>query len=356
MNIQDLVGFGKVFEKFMDVCASGIGKVYEPRQIKKIADAKVYEIEKITEALVESRKKLNSNLSYENGEVKFLVDKVENEVELENIEVIEEHKQEITTTPELEFIEESSKNIEKALEDREFYKSLKKDKNIYNTLNFTMNEFENVKQEEVSEEKVDEDWISRYFDTIENISNEHLQMLWGKILAGEIKRPNTYSLRTLELLKNLSFEEAELFSKIGNLSVQNIEKDKSFIISDKTILNKFEVSFTDIVNLQDLDLIHPRELRFFFNKPINDATTFLRYGKELLKIDIPKGIEISLNVYYITSIGKELLNLVDRIQIPEYKKEIGRSFKNNPNTKVYSTFFINQEEGTYDITTLEEII
>lgn len=355
MDIKDLAGFGKIFGKFMDVCSLGIGKVMEPRQIRKIAEAKAYEIEKITEALLESKKKLNSSISYENGEVKVLVDKADKE-QIENVEVIENIPKQLTTTPNIDFIEESSENIEKALKDREFYKNIKKDKNIYDTLNHTINEFENVKEEEISDEKVSEDWILRYFDTIEDISNEHLQILWAKILAGEIKKPNTYSLRTLELLKNLSFQEAELFSKIGNLCIQNVPKDKCFFLSDKNILKNFNVTFEEIVILQDLDLIHPRELRFLFDKPEEDVSTFLIYGKELFKLDLKKEVEISLNVYYLTSVGKELLNLVDRIQITEYKKEIAKLLKNNTPTKVYSTFFINQEQGSYNISSFEEII
>ena len=85
-----------------------------------------------------------------------------------------------------------------------------------------MNELEN--ETKVSEEKVNEDWITRFFNTIEDINNEQLQQLWAKILAGEIKQPNSYSLRTLELIKNLTIKEEELFSKIGNLSIQNQSK------------------------------------------------------------------------------------------------------------------------------------
>ena len=36
------------------------------------------------------------------------------------------------------------------------------------------------------------------------MSSEELQTLWGRTLAGEIKSPGSYSLRTLDFLKNLS--------------------------------------------------------------------------------------------------------------------------------------------------------
>ena len=35
--------------------------------------------------------------------------------------------------------------------------------------------------------KIEFDWIMRFFDAVGNISNEELQRLWGKVLAGEMK-------------------------------------------------------------------------------------------------------------------------------------------------------------------------
>lgn len=119
----------------------------------------------------------------------------------------------------LEIIAEANENtsndfalIQNEILERKYFQEIKKQGNINSTINFTMNELEN--ETEVSDEKVDEDWINRFFNTIENISNEQLQQLWAKILAGEIKEPSTYSLRTLDILKNLSFKEAGCFLKL----------------------------------------------------------------------------------------------------------------------------------------------
>lgn len=67
----------------------------------------------------------------------------------------------------------------------------------------------------VSSEEVDKGWVLSYFDSAENIANDDLQILWAKILAGEISSPGTYSLRTLNILKSLSKEEADLFTRVA---------------------------------------------------------------------------------------------------------------------------------------------
>lgn len=354
MEIKDLAGFGKIFEKFMDVCASGIGKVMEPRQIKKLAEAKAYEIEKITEALSKSKDKLNSSITYENGEIKLIVDKSQEEIE--NAEIVEKFDEQKSIINNIENIEEANKNIKLALEDKEEYKKIKKENNLYNTLNFTMNEFENISKDEVSDEKIDEDWITRFFDTVENISNESLQMLWAKILAGEIKKPNTYSLRTLELLKNLSFKDAELFSKIGNLSIQNQTRTSTFVMSDKTILEKFGINFSEILSLQDLGLIHPHSLLSFnVKKQANDILIYLFYGKDLIKIDLKKNTEINVPSYSFTSIGMELLSLIERVRNDLYIQEFAKEVKKGKETKVYIVPLLN-DDGLYIPNLFKEII
>lgn len=330
IEISDIVGLKEPITKFIEVCSVGLGKITEPYLIKRKADARAYEIKTITQSLSESQKILSSKSDYKNGEIQIMIS--------------EESSKDLISSLNESSLEQSSL-IQNDIKDRILYQQLKREKNIYNTLNYTMNELETEISENISEEKVDEDWITRFFNTIEDINNEHLQQLWAKILAGEIKQPNTYSLRTLELLKNLSFKEAELFSKIGNLSIQNYTKTSTFIPSDKKMLEKLNINFSDILLLQDLNLIHPQELSFDIKKQEKDIHTFLFYGKELIKIDLKKDIPMNLPIYSFTSIGKELINLVERTSNNDYKQEISKLIKKDTQMKVYSTLLLNNTDS-----------
>ncbi|PHX06126.1 hypothetical protein VSPL_25870 [Vibrio splendidus] len=61
----------------------------------------------------------------------------------------------------------------------------------------------------VSEENVEDDWLFNWQEYAGRVSSEDLQQLWGKILAGEIRKPGSYSYRTLDFLKTLSKSDAE---------------------------------------------------------------------------------------------------------------------------------------------------
>ena len=50
--------------------------------------------------------------------------------------------------------------------------------------------------------KPEEDWLFRWRDHAGSVSSDQLQAIWRRVLAGEIKTPGSYSLRTLDFLRN----------------------------------------------------------------------------------------------------------------------------------------------------------
>jgi hypothetical protein len=66
---------------------------------------------------------------------------------------------------------------------------------------------------EVSPEPTDPDWISRFFSYAPDVTSEQMQELWGKVLAGEVAQPGAYSLRVLDVLRNMTQDVAEKFTR-----------------------------------------------------------------------------------------------------------------------------------------------
>ena len=88
--------------------------------------------------------------------------------------------------------------------------------------NMIMNQKNDQEQkEDYEEDEINFDWIMRFFDAVGNISNEDLQLLWGKVLANEIKKPKSCSLRTLDIIRNMSPEEAKTFSVLCRYVMQS---------------------------------------------------------------------------------------------------------------------------------------
>ena len=63
-------------------------------------------------------------------------------------------------------------------------------------------------------ENIERDWITNFFDKGRVVSDEDMQILWSKVLAGEANKPGSYSKRTVNLLSSMDRAEADLFRSL----------------------------------------------------------------------------------------------------------------------------------------------
>ena len=67
---------------------------------------------------------------------------------------------------------------------------------------------------EVPDSETDHDWTARFFGDVQDVSSEEMQSLWAKVLAGEVERPGSMSIKTLSVLRNLDQTTASLFRRL----------------------------------------------------------------------------------------------------------------------------------------------
>lgn len=328
MEIKDLAGLSKPLQKLIEVVSQGIGAVSRPYLIRKTADAKAYEIKVIAEAVRENQDDLKK-IGFDN----------------EKISVLSLDKDDIQDDLSLE------RRTQKRLE----FKEQKRQKNIEN---ITQKAAENLDTEtEVSDDPVDEDWTTRFFNLAEDISNEEMQEIWGRILAGEIKQPKSYSLRTLEILRNLSTEEANVFMKFARLAIKS--GNTSFILNyknDKLLEEKYRISFNERLLLEELGFITANDLAFRMAKTDDKPSkaVFIVGNFVVIQDKLANKPEHNLQVLVFTKIGHQLLSLVnaspdlDYIQLLATKlnREIGavkfgHILKMNPNGMINHTTLLD---------------
>lgn len=96
-------------------------------------------------------------------------------------------------------------------------RELKRHINLLKTLELAEELTKETPDERVADEQVDADWFARWRNGVEDVSNDDMRIFWARILAGETTQPDTYSLRSLDLLRSLSRTDAELISKLAPL-------------------------------------------------------------------------------------------------------------------------------------------
>ncbi len=206
-----------VLEKFWDTVSKGIGEWYAPIGIRRRADAKAYEISAIGDAL---RKNVDVPTVYDNGEI-------------------------VLNT-------QNFGELMKRAHQRMTYQELVKQNNIESVIGMAYQAIGN--DEKVTDEPVDEDWILRFFNSVQDVSRAEMQRIWAGILAGEIRRPSSFSLRTLETLHNISKDEAELFQRIHKYIIKNGKR--RYIPNEDVLLQNAGINYSDIVRLEECGLIN----------------------------------------------------------------------------------------------------
>lgn len=191
----------------------------------------------------------------------------------------------------------------------------------------------------------DFDWFVRFYEAVGNISDEVMQELWAKLLAGEVAEPSSFSLKTIDVLRNLSKKDAELFSLICSHSV--MAREQNFLPHYDTYLEKHNIYYTDIMKLNEQGLIF-NDSTIGFSMSISQNPTVLFWNNDLvmtIKSSDVKNIEIRINTYPFTKAGQELAVLVSKSVSEENFIELAKEIANK-----------NQEcnLGVYKIVSLDE--
>lgn len=339
MPLNDVLGLGKVLpiDKLIEIVQKSVGRISKPYFDRKDIDTKAYEIKRLAEAHAE--------------EMKIIANAVKENFQLTGGIEYKEDKIAITSPKEIPIETKQPIFIDSTLEvrtnDRLNFQEAKKQLNIENVTGFAAEELKN--EPPINDEPIDEDWTTRFFRIVEDVSNEDMQALLGKILAGEIKQPKTYSLRTLELIRNLSKREADTFMKVANFAIKLGNTNYIFKINNEDLLSKkHNIQYDDIALLIEIGLIQPGDFVSLqlFQQPTDSQSVFI-YGNIItiakIKANTPT-IQMPVNVF--TNSGNELLKLINFKPSMDYLTEVAKSIKSE-NVDVKYGFIISREGTMY---------
>jgi hypothetical protein len=94
---------------------------------------------------------------------------------------------------------------------------------------------------------IDDDWLNVFAEQASRVSKEEMQRLWGRVLAGEIRQPGSFRLRTLQALSVLDAKEAQLIHDHMDLV---LDGNALYAGAD----NEF-TSFATLLELQDIGVL-----------------------------------------------------------------------------------------------------
>jgi hypothetical protein len=276
---------GKAIEKLIEVVSAGIGTLYKPRAIRREAEAKAYELEVMAQA-----------------EARSLIIRSDSESE-----VVERAKQ------------------------RLYHQEINRQRNLDNIIESSV---EHLNQE-VSDKPVDEEWRTRFFNKAQDISSADLQEVWGKILANEINNPGNFSLRTIDILSNLSKREAEIFIKFGPY----FTRDGYMLKDDIKDFEKLNISYAELLIMRSSGIIiesdtlaftKKKSAEFYVkteNEEISKMGVAFKYLRHAIWISNDNIEKMPFSCYGLTNSGRELLNIIQYEEDFKYLQDLKETFE-----------------------------
>lgn len=321
MKLNDILGLGKVLpiDKLIDIVSNSVGKISKSYFDKKDVDTKAYEIEKLAEARAKEMKIIATAVK-ENFQLTGGIEYKEDKLSISSPKELQtEIPQTILTNP----------LLEDRTQDRLHFQEAKKQLNIENVTAFAAEELKN--EPPITDEPLDEDWTTRFFKIAEEISNEEMQALWGKILASEIKEPKTYSLRTLELIRNLSRAEANTIMKVANFAIKSGNTNFLFTTNNDDLLSKtYNIQYRDIALLTEIGLLQSGTfVNYQIAQDSNDTQRVFTSGNTLIIVKVKANTPtIQMPVKVFTTAGNELIKLINPSPPFDYLTAVAKSIKN----------------------------
>lgn len=180
-------------------------------------------------------------------------------------------------------------------------------------------------------EDLEEDWVAHFFDKCDKISDKEMQTLWSSLLSGEATKPGTYSKRTVNFISSMDKEDAEIFRKFCQF-IWIIGEPKPLIFDiTNDIYVKNGIGFKELKHLEDIGLVTLEMTAGYVNSGFRKITYFPYFG-ELTKLEFQAenpNNKIEIGQALFTQTGKELVKICDADKNQEFYEYALKQLSNN---------------------------
>lgn len=209
--------------------------------------------------------------------------------------------------------------------------------NIGKILELAQKEFE--PDESIPKEKLDEEWLMKFLDVSGQTTDYDKQKVLAKVLAGQLKKPECVSYRTLRILQDLSRSDIILFKKAVSCSFS--AGGNSFVskINDPKYL-----SYSEIFYLSECGLMDDNNMKSFATTA-NPAYLLTSNKSYCLAVHKRNDSNINLECFFFTAAGVELSSLLNIEECDlSIIKNYASPYLSNYDVHLYKTFLTEKDE------------
>ena len=182
--------------------------------------------------------------------------------------------------------------------------------------------------EDANPDAMDDDWVANLFDKCRIVSDDEMQSLWARVLAGEANTPGTYSKRTVNLLSDFDKSDADLFTKLCGFGwmIGNVVPLVFDVQAD--IYNRHGITFDTLSHLETIGLIQLAGFTGFNQLGLPKRFAVSYYGTPLfLEMAEDTNNELKTGKVLLTKIGQELAPICGSKPIEDFYEYVKEQWK-----------------------------
>ena len=178
---------------------------------------------------------------------------------------------------------------------------------------------------EVPDRESDPDWTARFFDCVQDVSSEDMRKLWTKILSGEVEKPGRTSLRTLDILKNMSQSDAEIFGDVCDFVIGDF-----IYYTEGLQKNISALKYGNMLHIRSIGLCYDTSTGRMIDFDHEKRVYFWIYQDFLLKISARGDMQkLGIPAVILTTSGDDLCRIMERTFHMDYLRSFARFLHGN---------------------------
>ncbi|MGO8943521.1 MAG: DUF2806 domain-containing protein [Syntrophobacteraceae bacterium] len=181
--------------------------------------------------------------------------------------------------------------------------------------------------EDARPQDMEDDWIAHFFDRCKLISDEKMQSLWARVLAGEANTPGRFSKRTVNFLATLGKSDAEQFTSLRRFSWTIGNEFYPIVHYLDPIYEKYGLTFDELTHLDSIGLIVFEYTSGFVTSKLPKNITATYYDQRLtVQFRSEEDNILLVGHVLLTHVGHELASVCDSLPIEEFYDSVIRQW------------------------------
>ena len=176
-------------------------------------------------------------------------------------------------------------------------------------------------------EEMDDDWIVNMLDKSKIFSDELMQKLFARILAGEANSPGSFSKKSVNLLAEIEKRDAICFRSLCRFN-WNLRGRTGPLVFDHhhKIYKKNGIGYETLMHLESLGLIQHSLTEMILTTESTDIDKFSYHGS-ILVMEVPNNGDLLVGHVLLTKTGEEICQLFENEPVKGFFEYVKKQWK-----------------------------